>query len=704
MPFHGMGNPKRSASGLWMAGVLFAALVSPAPTGALTTNTAAPFLSMDTGSRPASLAGAYVALADDGFSLVYNPAGLHHIVVPALAFQHNEWGLDMRQEYINAALPVGSGGLGLGLNYMSYGSIPGRDATGASTGASLTPTDLDLNLGYGVGDILPGLAAGASVHLISENLAGDGAFSLAVDLGGQYAWPDSGLGLGVAVRNLGLAISGFSLPVQAAVGAAYTAVPRVLNLSLQADLPLAAGTLAVSGGAELTVLQRVALRAGYRSVPAEAANGLHGLTAGLGVAFAPFNVSYAYQPLGSLAQSHRLTLEYALASAPAAASKGATAKSAAAKPLLFPTPTPEVGLLPPKEMPMQPSTQTLNARLTAASPEEIQEAKESYLRGQEFYKSRQYDPAIEEFQKALAIYPEYTQARRALSSAKRDRARLLLAGVMRSTSKRETEVESKRLYEQGLDLERKGREVDAAYVYKSALLLTPGDPDLTKALKRVQTGANRTRTTARSTHSEAPGEAASLIKSSPSGRLTASEEMISTLPARRTTRTETGETDESQSKAIQKHFLLGTQAFDSGDYSQAIREFELILEFDPANKQAQYKLGLSRSKATEETVAAKARAQDAKAKGDRLGEVNALRSLVLMNPGDAAARKAFTEAKQKSKQQIEELYKKGVIAYAQGNYTEAIQIWNEVLDLEPEHAKAKESIKRAHEKLELANE
>jgi cytochrome c-type biogenesis protein CcmH/NrfG len=75
-----------------------------------------------------------------------------------------------------------------------------------------------------------------------------------------------------------------------------------------------------------------------------------------------------------------------------------------------------------------------------------------------------------------------------------------------------------------------------------------------------------------------------------------------------------------------------------------------------------------------------------------------------VNPNDPAALQAFNEAKQKSKAQIEERYKQGVIAYAQGNYNEAIQIWNEVLDLEPEHTKAKEAIKRAREKLQLTNE
>lgn len=360
-------------------------------------------------------------------------------------------------------------------------------------------------------------------------------------------------------------------------------------------------------------------------------------------------------------------------------------------------------MLPSKELSLQPSTQNLSSRLTT-TPEEKQEAKEALQRGQAYYQQRQYDLAIEEYVKALSLDPELTPVRRALSLAKRDRARQLLAGVMHSSSARETSEEAKRLYKQGLDLERKGKSVDAAFAFKSALLLAPGSPEVKNALARVQQEAERTRSSVRSGRAEAPEEAAHLIKNTPSGRLNAPDEVIPSRPARRTARSGGAEAEDSQNRAIQKHFLLGSQALDSGDYNRAIREFELILEFEPSNKQAQYKLNLARTRLAEEKEATQARVQDAKAKGDRLGEVKELRNLVLMNPGDVAARRAFTEAKQKSTRQIEELYKKGVIAYAQGNYNEAIQVWNEVLDLEPDHVKAKESIKRAREKLELTNE
>ncbi len=698
MPFPGTRRPIRSSTGPILAGVLFLAVLCPRPSWGLTTNTAASFLCVDAGSRPAALAGAYTALADDGFSLIYNPAGLHHVDSLVLSVQHNEWGLEMRQEFVGAALPAGPGTLGVGIGYLTYGSIPQRDGTGARTGDSLMPADLDLIAGYGLGGLGPGGAVGASFHLVREDLAGEGKIGLAASLGGQYAWPRSGLRLGAALRNLGPAFEGFSLPTLATLGAAYAVVPGVLKLGVQTDLPLASGSLVLSGAAELTLARRVALRAGYRAAPADGANGLHGFTAGLGVDLAPVQVAYAYAPLGDVAQSHRVTLEYAFA----AGSTG-TAEPAPAAPVLFPTPTPEVGLLPSKELSLQPSTQTLNQRL-ATTPEEMQEAKETLQRGQAYAQRRQYDLAIEEYVKALALDPELTPARRALSLAKRDRARQLLAGIRQSSTAKETSEEAKRLHQQGLELERKGKVVDAAFAFKSALLLNPGNEAVQRDLTRVQQEAGRARAGGKGVRGETPGEAAQLIKKAPSGRLNASEETIPALPARRPARSGGAEGDDSQTRAIQKHFLLGSQALDSGEYEQAIREFELILEFEPSNKQAQYKLNLARTRSAEEKEAAKARVQYAQAKGDRLGEMKELRTLLLMNPRDAAARKAFNEAKKKSTAQIEELYKKGVIAYAQGNYNEAIQVWNEVLDLEPNHVKAKESIKRAREKLELTNE
>jgi len=77
---------------------------------------------------------------------------------------------------------------------------------------------------------------------------------------------------------------------------------------------------------------------------------------------------------------------------------------------------------------------------------------------------------------------------------------------------------------------------------------------------------------------------------------------------------------------------------------------------------------------------------------------------LVLDPSSPTAREAFKEARSKSRKEIGELYKQGVTAYAQGRYSDAVQIWNEVLDLDPENAKAKESIAKAREKIKLFKE
>lgn len=691
---------------------VFVALIGSAtvlPASALTTNTAAAFLAVGSGSRPIALGEAYTAVSDDIFALNYNPAGLNRLRYGTVAFQHNEWGLDMRQEYMGTVVPTGAGMLGVSVEYMSYGTIPALDSSGNRTGTNMTPTDLALTAGLGFGNILPGLSAGAALNVFNEELIEKGTLGAAATFGCLYRWPRLSLDLGLSINHLGLPVAGCSLPTQLAVGAACRLWKDTVLLTVEGDVPLSDYPLEIKAGAEWKAFNVLALRAGYRIAPAEAEHTSYGLSAGAGVYFAPFSLSYSYQPLGALAQSHRITLEYDFIQAvkparkPQAVSQTLSAPQRAVP--LTPPAQPDAGRLPSKEALLQPSTQSLSPRPVNLTQEEKKRAVHAFLRGRDLYNQRQYDPAIEYFEKALSIYPDYAKARRALSWAKRDRARQMLEGSLRLSSQRGTADEARKLFQQGRELERKGKPVDAAFAYKSALRLMPEYDEARTALKQVQSQVRKTDTQP----SVAPekgngGTAADIIKSKSVNRA-AQEEVLSNLQTHRTpAKAESGEADESLAKAIQKHFLTGSQALDQGEYAQAIREFELILEFEPDNKQANYKLSVARTKAAEQVEAVKAQVKKARASGDNLGEANALRNLVLLDPSDSGARKAFNEAKNKSKTQINDLYKKGVTAYAQGNYADAIQIWNEVLDLEPGHEKAKDSIKKAREKLELTNE
>ncbi len=676
------GTPARR---VFLFGLFF--LLVPLLLWADDTNVASPFLDIPSGSRPAAMAGAYAALSDDALALRYNPAGLGYMKTSALAMQHNDWGLDMRQEFFCGVLALEDSSLGLGFTYMSYGSIPERDETGARTGQDMSPTDYGLTLGYGYGGWGPNFFAGTALTLFQESLFGENTVGVSGDLGVKYRWDALNLDTGAVLRNVGTSVGGYSLPSKLTTGLALRIFDGAMQLCMDADWPLAKNVMQVALGGEFTLLDFLAIRLGYRFVPSEGNANVNGFTAGLGLYWDNFGFSYAYQPMGDIAAAHRLTLEYQFdkpfMTKPSVKSKRRkNAKTALPQATSANAPV----LISGKAMPALPDLESRSTRTAEVTPEEKKEAIQYYLLGRKLYDERQIDQAIDAYTQALAIYPGFVKARQAMAVAKREKSREFVLKAIKPASQRDAVSEAHRLYENGQDLERKGKWVDAAFAHKSALNLMPRYKEAEAAMKRVQAQVKQ-KTTTNQIESE----------------ITAMQDDKSSKPQAKSAGKE-GAPDESVTRAIQKHMLAGTQALDHGDYQEAIREFELIQEFDPEHKQAKYKLDLTHKKLSEEIGEAKQRADGAKQSGDRLEEAKALRAILVLDPNNKNARQAFKEARTKSRKEIDELYKQGVMTYAQGRYTDAIQIWNEVLDLDPEHAKAKESIAKAREKIKLIKE
>src|SRR5579872_7367462 len=87
-------------------------------------------------ARSAALGSAFVAVADDGAALFWNPAGLGNLGSGEMSLHYQTWIADTNQDTLLMALPMpGLGALGLAANYVNDGSFPGRDATGSPTAA-----------------------------------------------------------------------------------------------------------------------------------------------------------------------------------------------------------------------------------------------------------------------------------------------------------------------------------------------------------------------------------------------------------------------------------------------------------------------------------------------------------------------------------------------------------------------------------------
>ena len=77
-------------------------------------------------------------------------------------------------------------------------------------------------------------------------------------------------------------------------------------------------------------------------------------------------------------------------------------------------------------------------------------------------------------------------------------------------------------------------------------------------------------------------------------------------------------------------------------------------------------------------------------------------SLARLRPGEnRQTQENWNKARQENSAMVEKLYHQGVEFYAQGQYQKALQNWELVLDMNPQHKKSQESIKAVREKLLL---
>jgi len=107
----------------------------------------ASFLKIGVGARAASMGEAFTALASDGTSLYWNPAGLAQLKTKEISATYNSWFEEIRQGYLSLIFPSLRGTMGLGTNYVDMGKLGGRDLEGNPTG-DFTASDTHIFIGY----------------------------------------------------------------------------------------------------------------------------------------------------------------------------------------------------------------------------------------------------------------------------------------------------------------------------------------------------------------------------------------------------------------------------------------------------------------------------------------------------------------------------------------------------------------------------
>lgn len=281
------------------------ALIAPAAAYASGEGTsAASFLHLGTGARPAALGGAFCAVADDINAVQWNPAGLAGMRDRELMFTHNEWIEEIRKEFFGYAHPFRDWTLGVTAAYFHTDGMVKRDISGNDLGGEFGASGLAVTAAGGR-ELSRELSVGAGLRLVQESVEDNSASTFSLDAGALYR--HGRFLFGAALQNAGGSIKlhedGFPLPLTLRLGASTDMVRRT-TLALEIEKASDAD-LALKAGAEWEASKKLFLRAGYTTAAAE--NSGPGVSAGFGVDVRYAIIDYSFTPFGDLGAVHLLS-------------------------------------------------------------------------------------------------------------------------------------------------------------------------------------------------------------------------------------------------------------------------------------------------------------------------------------------------------------------------------------------------------------
>ncbi len=246
------------------------------------------FLKIGVGARAVSMSGAYVAMADDGSAMYWNPAGIVQIGKNELVMSHMDWLADIKYEFLGYAHQLNSNiGIGMYVGYLHLADMP------------VTTEYHPFGNGeyFGYNDMVTGLSGslkmtdkfsfGITLKYVRETLDDLVMDGFMVDFGTYYWTGFKSLRVAAAMRNFGPEMKpggtymqtetsgsvsetdyqGFSPPIVFSLGTAmdvYEYAENVFTLSIQMDHPMDDQEIYVAG-LEYDFNNILQLRSGYKA-------------------------------------------------------------------------------------------------------------------------------------------------------------------------------------------------------------------------------------------------------------------------------------------------------------------------------------------------------------------------------------------------------------------------------------------------------
>ncbi|TET64737.1 PorV/PorQ family protein [Candidatus Aerophobetes bacterium] len=259
--------------------------------------TTANFLKIGVGARAAAMGEAFTALADDGTSLYWNPAGLTQLEERAFSATYNSWLEGISQGYLSLIFPSSRGTLGFGMNYVDMGKLEARDEYGNLIGDFGA---LDIHLFAGYADKFKNISWGITAGWLEDTIEKDTKTTFLGNIGLVYPLSER-FTLGTVAQNIGSKLGSDPLPLIFKVGAASKT--KTLTVALDIAKPQD-NEIYYCLGVEWWLRDVLALRVGYKTNQDVGQR----VTAGIGYTFGRIRLDYAYVPYGDLGDTHRISL------------------------------------------------------------------------------------------------------------------------------------------------------------------------------------------------------------------------------------------------------------------------------------------------------------------------------------------------------------------------------------------------------------
>jgi len=269
------------------------------------------YLKIGVDARASAMGDAYTALAHDATAAYWNPAGLAQATSNSVVFMHNSWIQGINHDFAAVQLFHGVHNLAVSLNMMFVSGIElrGDQATEIPDGET-SAHNVTLGLSYAT-DVGKDWKLGWQAKYLYEKYYLVSAAGLAFDFGVMKHDILPNMSWGAVIQNMGsmekLKDEATKLPLSFRTGISYN-----LPWTIFGNNPLAAADIyhvkndvtRLGLGLEAAVFEYLDIRAGYVF-----GSDSHNFTAGLGITYSRYNISYAFIPFQyDLGNSHQFSL------------------------------------------------------------------------------------------------------------------------------------------------------------------------------------------------------------------------------------------------------------------------------------------------------------------------------------------------------------------------------------------------------------